>query len=66
MNKNGSTLKERKSFIKTGVNDPTKAANRLKRLAGKLKKATTMREKARILSEILYLSEDTIYRDSVS
>ncbi len=66
MNKNADTFKERKDFNKTVIENPVKAANKLMRLARKLKKATTMSEKVKISSKILYLSEDTIYRDSVS
>ncbi len=61
MNKNKSQTESRKEFIKQSLNDPHQASKLLIEKAERLASAKRVHETVKILSEILYLSHQTIY-----
>ena len=56
----------RKEFVTMCLNHPDLGASHLKRIADKLRKTKTTRDRVEVLSELLYLTERTIYSDCVS
>lgn len=63
MKKNGQKLKERRELVKTAIHSPEKAAEELLVKISKLKTSRNITDTVRILGEIFYLSEDTIFND---
>jgi len=63
MNRNQESIKKRKEFIMEALTDSKKAAAVLNKHARKLAAAKTTTERVRLLSEVLFISETTIYRE---
>ena len=63
MNKIKDQIISRKAFIKLSIDDPQTASKQLIEKANKLAKSQKASEAIKALSEILYLSHMTIYRD---
>lgn len=61
MNKNKIQINNRKEFIKQSLNNPHKAAKILIEKAERLAASKRVHETVKILSEILYISHQTIY-----
>lgn len=57
-------INTRQDFVKLAVNDPLRASAELERQAREIRMAKTFGAKLRVLSDILYLSVETIYRDA--
>jgi len=65
MIKSKKCVQKRQEFIQLAINSPRQAAARLKTLALRLENSRNTTERTELLSEILHLSETTIYRDLV-
>jgi len=63
MNRDEKAMKKRRRFVTLALRNPIRASNILRTNARKLDQAKTIVEKVRILCDILYLSESTIYND---
>ena len=63
MNKIKSQIESRKEFIKLSIDDPKEAAKQIADKAHELSKSTKASESIKIISDLLYLSHMTIYRD---
>ena len=63
MNKNKKQKEERKSFIYSVFEAPERASLQLRDVAKKLESSVTTSEKVKLLSDLLYLSEETIFKD---
>lgn len=61
MNKNKSQTDSRKEFIKQSLNNPNEASKILIEKAERLAASKRVHETVKILSEILYISHQTIY-----
>jgi hypothetical protein len=63
MNRDEKLMNKRRKFVTLAFTNPIRASNILRTNARKLDQAKTIVEKVRILEEILYISERTIYND---
>ena len=63
MNKNGERLNERREFVKDCIDANELTYSEFEKKVEKLKEAKSVTQKVTVLSDILYLSEMTIYRD---
>jgi len=63
MNKIKSQTESRKEFIKLSIDNPKVAAEQIAQKAYELSKSTKASESIKIISDLLYLSHMTIYRD---
>ena len=54
---------KRSEFIQTAINNPKKAADILQANAKKLKKCKNVTSVAKALSETLFISDRTVFRD---
>lgn len=63
MNKIRGPLEDRKKFVKLSIDDPKAASKEIMLKAKRLSKATRVPEKIRIISEILHVTQRSIYRD---
>jgi len=61
MNKNKSQTNSRKEFIKLSIEQPEEASKIIIEKAERLASAKRVHETVKILSEILYISHQTIY-----
>ena len=63
MNRDEKLMNKRRKFVTLAFTNPIRASNMLRTNARRLDQAKTIVEKVKILTEVLYLSEATIYRD---
>lgn len=63
MNKDKVQVNSRKEFVRLSLNDPKKAAEIISEKAAIIESSTRSSEVVKTLSELLYLSEKTIYLD---